>query len=136
VCSFLTLAFLLVSGTAVAGSCPPELLVLYSNQEFHLRLMFHEHPAAAINLSLYSEQGKLIGSRITDRDGAAAFGVLSKGKYQIGVSRWGRLNLQVRPERGANGPWFTWFAPNPKLKFANGKRVPVPSCPILSAVAN
>jgi len=131
---FLSLAFLLAPIRAAAGPCPPESLVLYSNQDLRLRLMSHEHPAARITVRLYSKRGGVVDNRKTDRDGIVAFGIVAEGNYEIFASRWGRLNLKVRPERGANGPWFTWFVPAAKVKSANGNKTSLPACPVLTEV--
>lgn len=103
---------------AAAQVCQPESITLYRNQELHLRLLFHEVPSKSATVELRSEDMPARSMR-TDKDGTVDFGVLSPGAYSIQVRRWGRMNLLVRPEQGANGPWITWSA----LEKSRAKKV-------------
>lgn len=107
--SIILFVFLLVLGSfsACAQVCQSESITLYRNQPLHLRLLFHGIPSKSTRVEVRSSAAP-VRSMITDKDGTVDFGVLVSGTYSIEVRRWGRMNLLVRPEQGANGPWITW----------------------------
>jgi hypothetical protein len=131
------LIFLPIASTGVGSeACPTESITVYFNQEVRLRLLSpQDTPARSIMVELYLK-AKVLGALLTGRDGEVNFGTLPEGNYKVVVTRWGRLDLHVRPEQGTNGPVFTWFLPHSKITSSSGKKSPTAVCPILMAVEN
>ena len=115
---------------AWAGDCAEESIDLYKNQDLRLRLVFHDAPAVATAVSLYSAD-KLVHAEVTGKDGWVNLGAFSPGEYRIVAPQWGTLRLSVHPEMGANGPWITRSRAKPGSKSASGKKTATPACVLM-----
>jgi hypothetical protein len=127
------LLFLSASLTACADDCPPESMSLYTDQDFHVQILFDTAPARSTEVQLYSGE-KIVRTIVADHDGAFRLDHLPDGKYRFVLPRKGTLDLLVLPGRsGLNGPWITWsLFPKSKFKWVAGKKVAGHSCPIVA----
>ena len=120
-----------VLAVARADDCPTSVLDIYSNQDIHVQIFLGDAPATSIGVLLYSAD-KLMRTILTDSKGGFAVDALPVGKYGLVIPAWvGEIDLNVRPERGANAPIFSWFLPNPKTSAVQGKKARVNACPVL-----
>lgn len=125
---FLLLFIVAALPVARADDCPATALEIYSNQEINVQIFLGHAPANSIRVLLYSTD-KLTRTIVTDSKGEFVVEALPVGKYHFAIPVWGGgIDLNVRPEKGANAPFFSWFLPHPKTSAAQGKKIRAYAC--------
>ena len=120
---------------AASNGCPVELITIHSNQDLHLQLVSKRSAFRSTEVVLYST-GRPIRTLVTNSDGEVNFGMLAEGSYQVSSRSWGKLDVQVRPEKGMNGPLVIWSLPEFDSRFVGPDEFTVRVCPILIEVAD